>query len=173
MQINVSQLLREPVGAMRDCQIDGFADIGSQGNGCRVQGEARLLRTQRSILASCRVSTEVELTCSRCLRPFHLPLTVKFEEEFLPTIDVISGAPLPSPEEPDAFTIDKHHILDLTEAVRQYALLATPMKPLCRQDCAGLCPTCGQNLNQGQCDCPVETMDPRWAELKQLMTPGK
>ena len=83
--------------------------------------------------------------------------------------DMVSGAPLPLPEEPDCFTIDEHNILDLTEAIRQYALLTVPMKPLCHQDCAGLCPTCGINLNQASCDCPPEPADPRWSELSKLV----
>ena len=167
MQINVSQLLREPIGSLRDYQVNEVADIGN-GKGSLVQGEARLLRTQRSILSSCALSTDVELTCSRCLSLFRYPLTLKFEEEYLPTVDAVSGAPLPLPEEAGAFTIDEHHVLDLTEAVRQYALLAVPMKPLCRQDCAGLCPNCGHNLNQGRCDCPQPGTDPRWSELMKL-----
>jgi uncharacterized protein len=75
---------------------------------------------------------------------------------------------LPSPEEPSAFTIDEHHILDLTEGIRQYALMAIPMKPLCNKDCAGLCQKCGQNLNQGKCNCPAEEIDPRWSKLAGL-----
>ncbi|MBA7688765.1 hypothetical protein ES703_97254 [subsurface metagenome] len=72
------------------------------------------------------------------------------------------------PEEPGCFTIDEHHILDLTEAIRQYALLAIPMKPLCRGDCAGLCPNCGHNINQGPCDCSPQETEPRWSELSKL-----
>jgi uncharacterized protein len=96
-------------------------------------------------------------------------MTLNFEEEYLPTIDAVSGAPLPLPEEASTFTIDEHHILDLTEAIRQYALLAVPMKPLCRKECAGLCPNCGKNLNQGPCDCPAQNIDPRWSKLTKLL----
>jgi uncharacterized protein len=167
MQINVSQLLREPIGATRDYQINEVADIDDN-KGCLVQGECHLLRTQRSILAKCTMSTEVELTCSRCLSLFRHPMTLKFEEEYLPTVDVVSGMPLSSPEE-GAFTIDEHHILDLTEAICQYTLLAIPMKPLCYKDCAGLCPNCGHNLNQGRCNCPTQSADPRWSELTKLL----
>jgi uncharacterized protein len=168
MQINVSQLLREPIGSMRDYQVNEVADIAGNDKGFLVQGDCSLLRTQRSILAKCRLSTEVELTCSRCLGLFRCPLKLNFEEEYLPTVDAVSGAPLPSPEE-GAFTIDEHHILDLTEAISQYTLLAIPMKPLCHKDCAGLCSNCGRNLNQGPCDCPTETVDPRWSELTKLL----
>ena len=169
MQINVSQLLREPIGSTRYYQINEVADISGDGKGCLVQGEVRLLRIQRSILVKCELSTDVELTCSRCLNLFRHPLTLNFEEEFLPTIDIVSGAPMPLPEEAGAFTIDEHHILDLTEAIQQYILMTIPMKPLCREDCAGLCQNCGHNLNQGRCDCPVQSTDPRWSELTKLL----
>ena len=169
MQINVSQLLQEPIGSTRDYQINEVADVAGDGKGCLVQGEVRLLRTQRSILAKCALSAEVELTCSRCLSLFRYPLTLNLEEEYLPTIDVVSGAPLPLPEEPGGFTIDEHHIIDLTEAMCQYTLLAIPMKPLCHKDCAGLCQNCGHNLNQGRCDCPTQRTDPRWSELTKLL----
>jgi uncharacterized protein len=169
MQINVSQLLLEPIGSTRDYQVNEIADIVGNGNESLVQGKVRLLRTQRSILSECTLSTDIELTCSRCLSLFHYPLTLSFKEEYIPTVDVVSGALLPLPEEAGAFTIDAHHILDLTEAIRQYTLLAIPMKPLCHQDCAGLCPNCGHNLNQGPCDCTTQSIDPRWSELTKLL----
>ena len=168
MQINVSQLLQEPIGSIRDCQVDEAADIIGDGNKYTTRGECRLLRTQRSILTKCVLHAEVELTCSRCLSPFRHPLKIEFEEEFIPTVDIASGAPLPLPEETSAFTIDEHHVIDLTEAIRQYALMAVPMKALCRKDCAGLCPKCGKNLNRGKCDCPAEEIDPRWSALTKL-----
>ena len=169
MQINVSQLLREPIGSTRDYQLNEVIDIASDGKGSLVQGEARLLRIQRSILAKCTLSTDVELTCSRCLSLFRHPLTLNFEEEYMPTVDIVSGVPLPLLEEAGTFTIDEHHILDLTEATRQYTMLAIPMKPLCHEDCAGLCPNCGHNLNRGRCDCPTQVADLRWSELTKLL----
>ena len=168
MDMNVSQLLRDPIGSTRDFDIDEVIDIAGDGQSHKVHGECHLLRTQRSILVKCLLDTEVELTCNRCLGSFLQPLKVKFEEEFFPTLDVLSGASLPGPEESSAFTIDEHHTLDLTDAVRQYALLAIPMKALCKQDCAGLCPTCGKNLNEGRCDCPPQNTDPRWSKLAEL-----
>jgi uncharacterized protein len=59
-------------------------------------------------------------------------------------------------------------ILDVAPLVRQEVILATPIGVLCRPDCAGLCPTCGRNLNDGPCDCDHDAIDPRLAALKQL-----
>lgn len=167
MQINVAQLLQESIGSTRKYQVDEVV-TGDTGNDYRVSGECQLLRTQRSILVKCRMNTDTTLTCSRCLVDFPQPLGFKFEEEYLPTIDVNTGTPLDMPDEAGVFTIDEHHTLDLKEAIRQYAQLVVPMKPLCHEECSGLCQKCGKNLNEGPCACPTEEMDPRWAKLTQL-----
>ena len=168
MQINVSQQLRSSIGTIRDYEVSEIVDVTADGNGSLVQGKVRLMRTDRGILIKGVLDTEAELTCSRCLSLFNCPLTLNIEEEYLPTIDVVSGASLPLPEEIGCFIIDEHHTLDLTEAIRQCALLTIPMKPLCREDCAGLCLNCGHNLNQGPCNCLPQGADPRWSELTKL-----
>ena len=168
MQMNVSQLLKAPIGTTRNHEVSGTVEISGDGVGSQVYGEVELLRTNRGILVKGTLHTEVQATCSRCLSLFGYPLTLNIEEEYFPVIDVVSGNSLSVPEDPGYFTIDEHHILDLTEAVRQYVLLVGPMKPLCREDCAGLCSSCGHNLNQGPCSCfPQEAAPPR-SELNKL-----
>ena len=169
MEINVAQLLKEPIGSTRNYEINEVVDVTGEGDNSRVEGGVKLQRTQRGILVKGELQTEVGLTCSRCLCLFTCPLEINFEEEYIPTIDIVTGIPLSSPEEPGDFLIDEHHVIDLTEAVRQYTLLAMPMKPLCREDCAGLCRECGQNLNQEPCACPVRVIDPRWSKLSKLL----
>lgn len=166
VQINVSQLLKAPIGTTRAYQINEIVDIAD--SNMLVQGDITLTRTDRAILVEGKLNTQTVLPCSRCLSPFTCPLTLNIEEEYYPTVDMVTGGALPLPDEPGAFTIDGNNILDLTEAIRQYALLAIPMKPLCREDCAGLCPTCGCNLNQTTCGCPPKPVDSRWAKLTQL-----
>jgi len=168
MQINVSQQLKESIGSTRDYEVSEVVDIADDGSSNLVQGEVNLMRTDRGILVRGELQTEVEITCSRCLSLFNRPLALNIEEEYFPTTDVVSGTSLPLLEEPSCFTIDEHHVLDLTEAIRQYVLLVIPMKPLCCKDCAGLCPHCGRNLNLGPCNCPPQETDPRWSELSKL-----
>ena len=167
VQLNVAQQLKSPIGSTQDHKINEVVDITIDNS--LVYGDVRLIRTNRGILVKGTLHTEIELTCSRCLSLFSCPLTLNIEEEYLPTTDIVNGSPLPVPDDPGAFAIDERNILDLTEAIRQYALLAIPMKPLCQPDCAGLCPTCGANLNQAHCDCPPPAGDPRWAELRKLL----
>jgi len=168
MQINVSQLLKASIGSTRNYKVSETVDIS--GSECLVQGEVGLIRTNQGILVNGTLHTEIEITCSRCLGGFTYPLALNIEEEYFPTTDVVSGTSLPIPDEPGCFTIDEHHILDLTEAICQYALLAIPMKPLCREDCAGLCPKCGHDLNQGSCGCPRQETELRWSELRNYLS---
>lgn len=167
MRTNVSQLLKAPIGSIRNYGVSETIDMA--GGNSLVQGEVRLMRTDRSILAKGTLNTEIELTCGRCLSLFSCPITLNIEEEYYPTNDVATGASSPLPDEPGYFTIDEYNILDLTETIRQYALLTMPMKPLCHEDCAGLCPTCGGNLNQAPCNCPPKPADSRWSELSKLV----
>lgn len=173
MEINVSQQLKANIGNVRKYEVKESTDIMGKGVSSRVEGSVKLTRTNRGILVQGTLHTQVPVECSRCLKGFDYPLIFNIEEEYFPVIDVTSGTPIELPEEVDSFTIDEHHILDLSEAIRQNALLAIPMKVLCRKDCAGLCPECGKNLNKGPCDCNIEKIDPRWAKLAQLAATGK
>ncbi len=168
LQMNVAQLLKEPIGSTREMDVNDAIDIA--GPDSEVEGTVKLIRTDTGILAQGRVQAKIELTCGRCLGVSRHRLTLGIEGEYFPTTDVVTGAPQAAPEEPGAFVIDRDHELDLTEAIGQYAALAMPMKPLCRPDCAGLCPTCGGNLNLGDCGCPPEPPDRRWAALSKLVT---
>ena len=100
--------------------------------------------------------TIVKATCSRCLDEFECPLNLDLEEEYFSGQEMRGYHSLSGDGDAESFVIDDSHVLDLGEAVRQLTLLALPMKPICRQNCAGLCPNCGQNLNYGRCRCAPE-----------------
>lgn len=171
MQFNVAQLLKGPIGGIRQYSLAEEAPALRQELPLTqpLVGTVRFLRTSRGVLTEVDLTTEVRLECSRCLEVFESPLHVHFQEEFQPTIDIATGMPLPLPEDGFSFTIDDRHILDLTEATRQYLLLSLPLQPLCRPDCAGLCPECGQNRNLGPCGCAPAVGDPRLAVLGELL----
>lgn len=167
MLFNVSQLLREPVGARRQAAMD--EDWSPDGvSSVRLFGPVGLLRTDLGILVTAVLSSDADGACDRCLRPLRYPVNMEFSEEFLPAIDPLTGAPTLDPDDPTPFRIDTHHILDLDEIVRQAWLLAQPIQTLCRVECAGLCSDCGGDLNTGGCRCGTGTIDPRWAVLAAL-----
>ncbi|MDH7485958.1 MAG: DUF177 domain-containing protein [Anaerolineae bacterium] len=167
MRFNVAQLLKEPVGSTRQYDIE--ADIATLDEEISplgpLTGHVRFLRTDAGILVQGRVQAKVSLQCSRCLAPLVVPLEVELEEEYRPRVPLGSVGKRSDEDEDPALFIDEHQILDLGEVVRQELLLALPIHPLCRPDCAGLCPECGQDLNEGPCEC-VRAMDPRWAALE-------
>jgi uncharacterized protein len=153
MQYNVAQLLKERTGARRAYHLSGSGLVLEEiPGGAAVDGDVEFLRTQKSILVKGRLEGDFETTCSRCLIRFHVKAPLVLEEEFFPLIDLATGSKLPKPDDPAAFTIDEHHVLDLWEPVRQSLIVAVPMRPLCRPDCAGLCPECGADLNVGPCE---------------------
>ncbi len=162
MQINVAQLLKGPVGAKRNYEIDELAGENSDN---RVKGKIELIRTNRGILATGKFTADITGSCSRCLGQAEKQISFIMEEEFFPVIDIISGTHLHPP--PEEFTITDNHILDLHEAIRQYIIMATPTRLLCRPDCPGLCPVCGQELANSDCGHARQSYDHRWDKLVQ------
>jgi len=98
-------------------------------------------------------------------------LEVRFADEYRPTIDIRTGFriwPLPGEEPDEELVIGDDHVLRLDEAVRQELEAAVPVQMLCREACAGLCPRCGQDLNEGSCQCEPE-QDARWQALRDAL----
>ena len=171
MLYNVAQLLKESVGASRKLTIDGeLHDLDDLNPGpVPVCGELTLIRTEDGILATGVAEAVVTEECRRCLEPVQSAVKVEFEEEYVPSIDIETGAPLPTDETAPELVISERHILDLSEVMRQYLTMEATSTALCREDCKGICPQCGKNLNLGPCDCTVEDVDPRLEILKQLL----
>jgi len=172
MIYNVAQLMKSPVGTSLTADIDEEnvqldEDLKVIGP---ITGHVRMRRVNQGLLVDGLVDITLELTCTRCLKQFEQVMHLPFEELFYPTIDVVTGIALPPSEEEDAFPIDDHHLIDLTEAIRQRVLLELPMVTLCKEDCAGLCSQCGQDLNLGPCDCKPE-VDERFSVLSTLLLP--
>ena len=174
MIYNVSQLMKSAPGTTVDEAIDGedaqgedyrFDDAEAVGP---ANGRVRLNRTNQGVFADGIVAIPTRLQCARCLKDFTTTITFPVREEFFPTIDVVTGAPIQTEHGEDAFPIDRHHQLDLREAIRQNYVVALPSRALCREDCAGLCPQCGRDLNDGPCDCVPERLDDRFSVLNSL-----
>ena len=174
VRFNVAQLLQDTVGVSR--HVDVLADLARlapelavPGHELALAGGVRLMRTNRGILVTGSIAAEAILECDRCLESVPFDLSFEFEELYQPTVDMASGRFVMPEEEDEALWINEHHVLDLSEVLRQDLLVAIPMTVLCRDDCRGLCTTCGRNLNEGPCECPQEP-DPRWSALKDLLS---
>jgi uncharacterized protein len=114
------------------------------------------------------VQATLDLPCSRCLEPFSLPVDAAFDLRYQPHA-LNAGEGEREIEDDDLTTaFYENETIDLEQLMREQFHLALPMKPLCGEDCLGLCAGCGANLNQGACGCKREWEDPRLAVLRQL-----
>jgi uncharacterized protein len=191
MQFNVAQLLKEPIGAVRQYElvedISGLdEDLDTLGP---LVGRVQMLRIHSGILVSGVLSTAVRVTCNRCLEPIAAPIRLEFEESFRPLTEVNTGRYILPDEfegttedlEDEALLIDEQHILDLSEVVRQRIWLAMPMYPGCNWDGEGECPNLTaylSNIREAQQGMDItmpedepetsEAVDPRWAALLDL-----
>ena len=138
-------------------------------------GSSRPSRWSRTFCVSFRRSattwtgaTTLELDCSRCLESFRVPIDATFDVLFLPSV-ANTGDGQDDREVGDedlGVSFYKDDTIDLGEVIREQFFLALPMKPLCREDCQGLCPVCGQNRNREACECQAEWVDPRLEALR-------
>jgi uncharacterized protein len=175
LSYNVAGLLRSTPGTARIYEVHAATlEIADDLRlAAPIEGEVRLARTGRSILATARLRTALAERCSRCLAPVATPIVVAVEEEALPSIDIDTGLRVDLAAEPDALRLDDHHDLDLQEAVRAAISLAEPIMPLCRPDCRGLCAECGAELNDDPGhDHGGATLDPRLSRLADWREPG-
>lgn len=165
---NVAGLLGDVAGAARSYDIED-ARIGLPDElvlATPIAGSIRLSRTNRGILADVRLTTLLAGECARCLRPLTTPIDIRLEEEFLPSLDLTTGRPVPVDDEPEALRLTDHHEVDLEGPVRDAISLAEPIAPLDRPDCPGLCMVCGNPLDEGTHDHPDDDWDPRMEALR-------
>ena len=114
------------------------------------------------------VAAELELPCSRCLEPFRLLVASSFDVRYLPASAASAAVEREVDDEDLETSCYRNDEIDLNELLREQFYLALPMKPLCAEECQGLCAACGTNLNAGTCDCAPVWEDPRLAALKGL-----
>lgn len=191
MLLDISRLRTAVQAVNRNCGPEAFADLKDD---FRVVGATDVVGTVRrdqgtSVVLEVRVTSVMEVPCSRCLEPFTVPVHVDVTTRFVPPADfarVTAETAARAGEHPslgtegdeaDGADLDdedglglaeyRDETIDLGEVVREQLYLALPMKPLCQQDCKGLCPVCGVNRNRETCTCQQEWVDPRMAALAE------
>jgi uncharacterized protein len=125
-------------------------------SGSEVALDVKLEAVDGGVVVRGRAWAPWEGTCRRCLAAIGGTADAEVDELFVP-----------QPEEGETWPL-VHDQLDLEPLAREAIVLELPLAPLCRPDCAGLCPTCGAELNAGTCGCAEPTADPRWAALDAL-----
>jgi uncharacterized protein len=139
----------------------GDIELGERFSG-EVTVEAALQKTGHQLALKARLAARGSFICDRCTAPFTLRLTPEYRMVYVSHETDVESL---DPSEVQVIPIGLP-IIDLTDDVRQTILLSVPLKLLCRQDCKGLCPDCGIDLNTGTCDCTSESADSRWDNLR-------
>jgi uncharacterized protein len=162
LRLNVGFIVHETVGYSRVFELDAPSiHLHPDLDLVNLLGEVKVTRTAKGLLLQAEISASVSADCSRCLNDFLLPLTIDFTElyAFSPNSTDESGLILP-----------ENGKIDLEPLIREEMLLAIPISPICQPDCKGLCPICGENLNEGSHIIhQEEAIDPRLSILKDLI----
>ena len=131
-----------------------------------VNGKIRL--AGKEVFVNGHVDTRTQVECDRCLKPIELPVNADFELEYVTGSEYESTAAAELTESQMLVSVFDGTAIDVDEIVKEQILLAVPTRMLCREDCKGICPQCGNDKNAGECECVTEDIDPRWAALKNL-----
>ncbi len=132
--------------------------------------DATVTRDKARVRIAGRATTTLELACSRCVEPFPVPVDAVFDLVYLPAAEAPKdGDEIEVGDEDINTAFYTDGVIDLAELVHEQLYLVLPMKPLCRDDCQGLCAVCGANRNTTTCTCEPRWEDPRLAGLKALL----
>lgn len=166
--LDTRELGRRP-GSMRELRLRvpapadlGIVDLVGVPAGAELDLGVRLESVMEGVLVTATVVAPVRGECGRCLEPVEQTLRVRLQELY-------GHEPGPDPDEPESLLVGD--LLDLEPALRDAVVLALPLTPLCRQDCAGLCAECGERLDELPGDHAHPTGDPRWSQLTALLRP--
>ncbi|MGQ9646588.1 MAG: YceD family protein [Thermodesulfobacteriota bacterium] len=140
-------------------------DFGFEGP---LQSEARVWKAGQSVFINGRVQATLQLQCVRCLKEFSYPIASAFELTLLPLKETTSPQEIELAEEEMESNFYQGGELHLSEIACEQIFLEIPFKPLCQEDCRGLCPKCGKDLNLGPCECVQEEFVSGFSALKKL-----
>ncbi len=177
MFIEIQELERHPVDFQEDFQ-PGAIDFGPdvrQSGALHTSGRAQLIEehhgkheTLRDIRLNGNLAAKLELPCARCLDPVFREVNRKFDLLYRPQGADAGREELSVTAAEAEVSYYQGEGLMLEDVLREQVLLAVPLKTICREDCKGLCPSCGKNLNLESCSCESTTPDPRWDALKDI-----
>jgi len=142
-----------------ELEADGVAFDGP------IRVELLVSKNQDQLICRGQVTASAKLECSRCLAGYHCTIT----SELSFVVDLAGGSDQARSEEEGYFVVDPSAVsFEIDDLVREAIILSLPLKPLCSDDCKGLCPVCGIDLNRSQCNCVKEETDPRWDQLRKM-----
>ncbi len=138
-----------------------------------VKGELRIDKVGAEVLIKGHTLTEIELTCSRCLNNFKKEVNLDISITYHPLSELKGDEVYELHDyemEVDFYSGDE---IDIDNLIEEEIILSIPMKPLCSEECKGLCPKCGADLNITSCGCSNQVIDERFGMLKKLLKKGE
>jgi len=169
MLLDLSHLRGDAEHIDRQYEPEAFALAGEDFRlAAPVHLVADVRKDARKVRLTGRVQTRLECDCSRCLEPFEIPVSADLDSLFLPAAENAGEDEREVSEEDLGVSFYRDEQIDLGEVMREQFILALPMKPLCREDCQGLCPVCGVNRNREDCGGHEGWVDPRLEPLRKL-----
>jgi uncharacterized protein len=169
MKIDLRQLEEFPARKTIEADPEKFSlDYEGVQQVKRVTADLLVQKTGEEFYCRGKVEAVVDLECARCLCPFEAQL--ENDVDFFVSPKGLHEDEEGTIEDDEDYAWLEGNSLqaDITDIVRQAIILAIDLKPLCEEQCEGLCPECGCNLNEEDCDCETERIDPRWEALKKL-----
>jgi len=160
LRFNFGFLLEAKIGTSRTIELDYPTIDVEDITLTPLVGTIFATRTSEGIYISGNLNTATDVVCDRCLIDTEAPVSVSLEE-------LLYYPPKSAP--PKELTVSEEGYVDLAPLVRELTILELPIHPLCKTDCLGLCQDCGTNLNENECDCVYDEIDPRLAKLKELL----
>lgn len=128
----------------------------------------RIRRSGHEVRLQGQIRARAEVDCDRCLKQVALPVETTFDVTYVPAADYVEGEAAELQEEDLGVSVYEDEAIDIDELVREQILLNIPARALCTEDCKGLCPVCGANRNDTNCECESRETDPRWGALKDI-----
>lgn len=161
LKFNFGFLLEADLGTRRDYDLNYPAvHLEDDFVLSPLTGTFTAIKNSQGIYITGTLNTVIQVECARCLDTIDLPITIQLDDLFYYP---------PSTTPPGEFSVGEDGFLNLAPLVRQLSELEVPMQPFCKEDCKGLCVDCGQNLNEADCGCVDDDIDPRMAALKSLL----
>jgi uncharacterized protein len=133
----------------------------------KVSGQ--ITRNERKVVVEGQLNAVVSVECDRCLKPIDLPIDTEFKVEYVTPATYNASDIAELTEDDLALSVFEGEIVSIDEIVREQILLAVPSHAVCDENCKGLCPICGTDLNVTSCACQETEIDPRWQGLKELV----
>jgi uncharacterized protein len=168
MKIVVSEI---PEGGMWvDFQGSDFAWDGLKGLHVAHYPEGRFFieKSGTTVFMKGHVTAELRLPCSRCLEQFSFPVDPDVQYTLQPRRPVLDREIELTPEDLE-YAYYENDLIDLERLIEEPIVLSIPIKPLCDEGCLGICPTCGENRNLGQCECAARARETAFSVLKELL----